>query len=58
MNRDLGTTILGGIISAATAAMPVVEVTQGTWTKTSIFQLISAIGIAVFGFFTNRESQS
>jgi len=57
MNKDLGTTILGGIISAATAAMPVVEVTQGTWDTASIFQLISAVGIAVLGFFTNREAR-
>ena len=55
MNKDVGTTILGGIIAASTAAMPVVEVAQGTWDFQNIFQLVSAIAIAVFGFFTNRE---
>ena len=55
MNKDLGTTILGGIIATATAAMPVVEVTQGAWDTGSILQLVSAIGIAIFGFFTNRQ---
>lgn len=54
MNKDLGTTILGGIIAASTAAMPVVEVAQGTWDIAHIFQLVSAIGIAVLGFFTNK----
>ena len=54
MNKDLGTTILGGIIAAATAAEPVVMVTQGDWNFASVFQLVSAIGIAVFGFFTNK----
>lgn len=55
MNKDLGTTILGGIIAASTAAMPVVEVTHGAWNAGSILQLVSAIGIAIFGFFTNKE---
>lgn len=54
MNKDLGTTVIGGIIAAATAAEPVIMVTQGDWTIASIFQLISAVGIAVLGFFTNK----
>ena len=54
MNKDLGTTILGGIIAAATAADPVVQVAQGNWDLQHIFQLVSAVGIAVFGFFTNK----
>lgn len=56
LNKDLATTILGLIIAAATAAMPIVEVAQGTWTSTTIWQLVSAVGIAVFGYFTNKAA--
>lgn len=55
-NTDLGTTIIGGIVAAATAAEPVVSVVQGDWDFTNIFKLVSAIGIAVFGFFTNKTA--
>lgn len=54
MNKDLGTTILGGIVAAATGAMPVVEVTQGNWNGNTISQLVAAIGIALFGWMTNK----
>ena len=54
LNKDLATTILGLIIAAATAAMPIVEVAQGVWNATTIWQLVSAVGIAVFGYFTNK----
>lgn len=54
-SKDLGTTILGLIIAAATAAMPIVEVAQGDWTGQNILQLVSAIGIAVFGYLTNKS---
>lgn len=53
-NKDLGTTIIGGITAAATAAGPVVQVAQGDWNITNIFQLITAVGIALLGFFTNK----
>jgi hypothetical protein len=54
MGKDLGTTILGGIMGAATAAMPVVEMAQGTWDATDIFKLVSAVGMFLFGFITHR----
>ena len=53
-NTDLGTTILGGITAAATAAGPIVQVAQGDWGVQNIFQLVTAIGIALLGFFTNK----
>lgn len=56
MNKDLGTTILGGIIAAATAAEPVVSTVQGDWDPANIFKLIAAIGISVFGWMTNKSS--
>lgn len=55
---DLATTILGLVIAAATAAMPIVEVAQGTWTATTIWQLVSAVGIAIFGYVTNKVAKT
>ncbi len=55
MNKDLGTTILGGITAAATAAGPVVQMANGSWNATSIFQLVAAIGLGLLGFFTNKQ---
>ena len=55
MNKDLGTSILGGITAAATAATPVVQVVQGDWNIQSVFQLIMAVGIGLLGFFTNKQ---
>ena len=54
MNKDLGTTILGGIVAAGTGAMPIVQMAQGDWNAMNIFQLVSAVAMAVFGFFTNK----
>lgn len=56
LNKDLATTILGLIIAAATAAMPIVEVAQDVWNATTIWKLVSAVGIAVFGYFTNKAA--
>ena len=56
-NTDLGTTILGGIVAAATGAMPVVQFAQGDWNGQTITQLIAAIGIAILGFFTNKGGE-
>lgn len=56
-NTDLGTTIIGGVIAAATAAEPVIQVTQGAWDFQNIFQLVSAIGIALLGFLTNKATK-
>lgn len=55
MNKDLGTTILGGILAAGTAAQPVVEAANGNWNTQTITGLVMSVVFAVFGFFTNKQ---
>jgi hypothetical protein len=54
MKTDLGTTVLGGIMAAGTGAMPVVQMAQGNWDGSTIFQLVMSIGMALAGFFTGK----
>jgi hypothetical protein len=51
---DTITTALGVVGAAVTAATPVLNVVQGTLHAQDWLQLVSAVFIAVFGFFTNK----
>lgn len=59
MNRkvkDIATTIAGGIGAAAIAAQPIVEASQGNFTKPVVTQLIFAAALAVIGWFTGKKT--
>ena len=56
MNGDKITTVLGASMAALTAAQPVVNAVQGSLHQQDYVQLIMAVVMAVFGFFTNKQS--
>ncbi len=56
MDKDKLTTILGGVGAAVTAAQPVINgVTTGSLHQQDYFQLVFAVIMGVFGFFTNKK---
>lgn len=55
MNKDTVTTVLGVGVAAATAAQPILNSVQGTFHQQDWFALLSAVAMAVFGFFTNKK---
>ena len=58
ISKDLATTILGGVLAAGTAAQPVLNATQGSMHQGDYGQLVMAVVMALFGFFTNKGSTS
>ena len=56
MNKDMATTILGGIGAAVTAAEPVLNASSGTMHQGDYVQLAMAVVMALFGWFTNRKA--
>jgi len=57
-NKDLATTILGGILAAGTAAQPVMNSVEGSMHQADYLQLAMAVVMAIFGYFTNKGSHS
>jgi len=57
MNSDKITTTLGAIGAAVAAAQPVVNATQGSLHQEDYIQLVMAVIMAVFGFFTNKQAK-
>lgn len=56
--KDIATTILGGVMAAGMAAQPVLNGVSGSLHQADYMQLIMAVAMGIFGFFTNRGSQS
>jgi len=50
--RDLAATVTGGILAAATAAEPILQGMNGTMHKGDYVQLIAAILMGVFSWWT------
>lgn len=57
MTTDKIATIVGGVAAAATAATPVLNAVQGSLHSTDYFSLVSAVMMAVWGFFTNKQAK-
>ena len=55
MNADKITTILGGCMAAGTAALPLLNAVQGTMHQSDYVSLVTAVLMAVFGWFTNKQ---
>lgn len=55
-NKDLATTVLGGIMSAGIGAEPVVNAVQGTMHTKDWFSLGLAVVVALYGWLTNKPS--
>lgn len=55
-NKDLATTIVGGVIAAATAAEPVINGMTSDFGTPDIIKLVIAVGMAVFGWLTNKPT--
>lgn len=58
MTTDRLATIVGSVAAAATAAQPVLNATQGSLHQSDYFSLITAVAMAVWGFFTNKQAQA
>ena len=58
MNKDLATTVLGGLLAAGTAAQPVMASVEGTFHAQNWFQLVTAVLFAAFGYFTNKANKT
>ena len=56
--KDLATTILGGVLAAGTAAQPIMNGVEGSMHQADYMQLTMAVVMAIFGYFTNKGSQS
>lgn len=56
--KDVATTVLGGILAAGTAAQPVMAGVEGSMHQADYLQLAMAVVMALFGYFTNKGSQS
>ena len=55
MNADKISTIVGAVAAAATAAGPVINVAgTGSLHQSDYFGLVTAVMMAVWGFFTNK----
>lgn len=55
MNKDVLTTVLGGLAAATAAAQPVISAAEGSLHKQDYFQLVFAVLMAVFSYFTNKK---
>ena len=55
MDKDLATTILGGVMAAVTAAQPAIAASNGNFNTANILQLLFAVAMGIFGFFTNKK---
>lgn len=58
MNTDKITTIIGAVTAAGVAAGPVLNTVQGSLHAQDYFALFSAVCMAVWGFFTNRQPKT
>ena len=56
MNKDTLTTIVGAVVAAGTAATPVMSAVDGTFDKTDWAKLVTAVFMAIFGYFTNKPN--
>ena len=57
--KDTVTTVIGGLGAAITAAQPIMDsVGSGSLHQGDYVQLLAAVLVAVFGYFTNKGSQS
>lgn len=54
MDKDKLTTILGGALAAGTAAMPVINATQGSFKQSDWISLIMAVVFAISGWAQNK----
>lgn len=54
MDKDKVTTVLGAVGAAVTAAQPVMNGVAGSLHTQDYFQLVFAVIMAVFGFYTNK----
>jgi len=57
-NKDLATTILGGILAAGTAAQPILNGIDGSLHQGDYLRLLMAVVMAIFGYETNKGSHS
>lgn len=57
VSRDTITTIIGAVVAAGTAATPVLNATQGSMHQGDYIQLVTAVFLAVFGWFTNKPEK-
>jgi hypothetical protein len=56
MDKDKITTSLGALIAGATAAQPVINgVTTNSLHSQDYFQLVTAVFMGIFAFFTNKQ---
>ena len=56
VSKDTLTTALGGTMAALTAAQPIINGVQGSMGHTDYIQLVLAVVMSLFGFFTNKTS--
>lgn len=57
-NKDIITTVLGGVIGAGVAAQPVVNAVEGSFHTADFVRLFVALAIWANGYFTNKGSHS
>lgn len=57
--KDIVTTVLGGVLAAGTAAQPImIAAGEQSLHQADYMQLVMAVVMAVFGYFTNKGSRS
>ena len=57
MNKNIAATIVGGILTCATAAEPVVNGIQGSMHQPDFVKLAVAVGMALFSWFTEFRTK-